>query len=61
MGWVPDDETVSETISRLLGTNSLHGLVGTLSDSAAAETRGAAAASREADIEAEQELYDDSP
>ena len=54
-----DDETVSETISRLLGARSLHGLVGTLSDDAATEAREAVTTSREADIEAEWELHED--
>jgi len=54
-----DDETVSETISRLLGTTSLHELVGTLPDEEADETRAAVEASRDADTDAERELYEE--
>ena len=54
-----DDETVSETISRLLGTTSLHELVGTLSDDDADEMRASVDASREADTDAATELYED--
>jgi predicted CopG family antitoxin len=56
-----EDETVSETINRLLGSTSLHELVGTLSDDAAAEARETITTSRDADIDAERELYEDSP
>jgi predicted CopG family antitoxin len=55
-----DEETVSETISRLMESTSLHDLVGTLSDGEADGMRDAVAASRQADIEAEQDLYEES-
>jgi len=54
-----DDETVSQTINRLLGTTSLHELVGTLSDDDADKTRAAVDASREADTDAAEELHED--